>query len=739
MVVVWAAAAVGIGTAVGWGRGALGFPAAVAGLAAIVAAVLVRRRALWFAVVALCYAACASAAWRTAAQADAVLPTLSERVVEVCGSARELGPRSVVLRAERVETRTRAWTVSEPVRVVHEDVRRVRPGERVCARGEVVAPRAPTDPPLLVADDLRAGEVSSRIRVAASTVRASFSRVAQDALPPTQAGLLLGMTDGDVALLDERTVETFRTTGLAHLVAVSGSNVAVVIVVVMLVVRRLFPRRRWMHAAFALPCLVFFAFLTGLEASVLRAVVTASIALVVTVDGRTTDAIRLAAFAFVVLVGASPELLFHPGFQLSFAATVGLILWARPLTESIARRLPSGRIWLAVAASVGTTVAAQAAAAPLLALHFGRIPAVGGIANLLVAPLAPVVMIGGVVVLGVAALVPPLASAPVLMRLLLDAILWASRVFSGLPSASIDAGVLVGVAMCAGLVAYVARSRAVRSGAMAVALVAICATGGGALGAHRCDGGSVVALDVGQGTAVLLRAGGHAVLVDGGPDDGRVVDDLDAHGVAHLDAVFISHPHADHVQGVVDVLERLDAGAIIAPVTLGWGSGAAVVAAAEDARVPVRHAAAGDAFDFGDALRIEVVHPQPVDEPPIHEENNVHAFSLVLRAEVEGASVLLPGDVGAEEEKELLDPEVVGSSILVAPHHGSKDLDPAFIEAVDPRVVLVTVGEDNRYGHPATEAMRAYDAHAAVFRTDTQGAIAVCAADGSLQVVTESR
>lgn len=753
--VALAAVAVAIGTLVGHGRPAVAWPFAAASALLVTAALVWRteaRRVVALALCALCASAGASAAWRTAATRDAVLPRLADGgVVEVCGFARSLRARSFEMRVDRVETtggarsatpsgitkevRSRAWETSEPLRVTGRVAASVRPGESLCAKGEIARPREGRDePPLLVAEAIGERRSASVVRLAAASVRARFARSAAEALPKTQAGLLLGMTEGDVALLDEATVEAFRTTGLAHLVAVSGSNVAVVLTVVMLVARRVFLHRRWMHLAIALPALAFFAFLTGLEASVLRAVVTAAIALFATVEGRATDGIRLASLAFVVLVLASPELLFHPGFQLSFAATLGLILWARPLTDLIARRMPGRTLFVAVAACVGTTLAAQAAAAPLLAWHFGRIPALGGVANLVVAPLAPIVMIGGIVTLSAASLVPPVDWAPVLMRLPLDAILWCGRTFARLPAASLDATFVAGLAIAAIPAVIVARSPRARTAAIALILVAWTAARGSALAGGTCEGDAIVALDVGQGTAVLLRAAGHDVLVDGGPDDGDVVSDLREQGVGVLDAVFVSHPHADHTQGVVDVLGSLEVGALIAPFTIGWGTGGDVVRAARAAGVPVVHTSSGDVHRFGPGLEVDVVFPDTL-EVPLRTEEAVHANSLVLRASVGGADVLLPGDIGAEEERDILEADVA-SSILVAPHHGSKDLDPTFVDAVAPRIVLVTVGEHNRYGHPAPEALRAYAAHGRVFRTDRHGTVALCGTEDGVAVTT---
>jgi competence protein ComEC len=739
-----AAAAVTAGTALGWGRSVLTIPLTAVCVCSLAVASLTFRHgklAAAAALVALCAAAGGSAAWRSAAADESLLPGLAERhaPVRVCGTVQLLRHRSIEIRAEHVARigaeDERAWVTRERLRISGDDAMAIRPGERICATGGLVEAREGRDEaPLLVAERIRAEGNGSPIRLAASIVRSRFSEVAQRALPKTQAGLLLGMTDGDVRLLDEATMEDFRTTGLAHLVAVSGSNVAVVLVVVMLIARVLIPRSRALRGLAALLPLIFFAFLTGLEPSVLRAVVTAGVALAVTAGGRLGDAIRLACVAFVLLVLTTPELLFHPGFQLSFAATFGLILWARPLTEKLERLLPTGRGWTVVSIAVGTTVAAQIAVAPLLAWHFGRVPALGGLANLIAAPLAPIVMIGGLGTLGLSSLTSALDWLPATMRLPLDVVLVCARWFARVPAASLSVGVLTALALTASLAVIVAGSARARAGAGACMILFAAASAGQLFGGPVCGGASITALDVGQGTAVLLRDEGHAVLVDGGPEAGGVTYDLAQFGVRSLDAVFVSHPHADHTEGVVKVLERLPVERVVGPVTLPWRKGSDVIRSARRAGVPVSEIAAGETFTFG-RIRIEVVFPPPGPAPP-YAEDLVHAYALVLRAELGGATVLLPGDVGAAEEQQIVDDEI-DSAIFVAPHHGSKDLDPAFVDAVDPEMTLVTVGADNRYGHPAPEAIEAYSRHGNVFRTDQDGAVSVCLADENAEVTTE--
>lgn len=700
------------------------------------------RWAISVGLVAVCAAAGADAAWRSAGAADRVLPGLasSEEVARVCGTVLQVRERSAEVRARSVETEEARWEVREPVRVAGEGSTATSVGREICAVGSVVRSGLESDgPPLLVADAVEGAGTGSWLRWTAERVRKRFRGAARDALPDEQAGLLLGMTEGDTELLSERTMERFRTTGLAHLVAVSGSNVAVVLAVVLLGVRVIVPRGRVLRVLFALPPLVFFAFLTALEPSVLRAVVTAGLVLAVTAVGRQADAVRAGALAFVVLVLVSPELLYRAGFQLSFAATGGLVFWARPLSERLMALWPGppGRVVEGAALGVSATVAAQIAVAPLLAWHFGQVPAAGGLANLLVAPLAGVVMVGGMATLTAASLSGVFAWAPATLRLVLDLILWSAETFSELPLASMRVGVPLAAAVAGLLPAALARSRQARVGALVLVVVGASTGVGGGLvpSGDGCPGAEVRAIDVGQGTAVLLRDGPHAALVDGGPEEGDVVESLQALGVGSLDAVFVSHPHADHTEGLEDVLTKMPVGAVVGPVILGWGVGAKVETAARRAGVGIREAADGDVFRIGPRIRLEVLAPDPGPAPAEEDPEAINAYSLVLRATVDGVAAILPGDIGAREQTTLVD-DHVAAVVLIAPHHGSADLDPGFIESVGPRATVVTVGE-NRYGHPTETALGTYGGYGTVLRTDRNGSVGVCASDGRAEVVSE--
>ncbi len=735
---VVAALLVGVGTVLAFGHPGLALPCAALACATGVVPFVVRRRVVVLAAAGavLVFAAAASASWRSVATGEALVPKLakSEAVVRACGTVQQLGPHSAELRVERLARRGRAWRVREPVRVAGKGAEHLAPGEDICAAGALRPARAGHDePPVMLADTLDREGTGSRIRRAAGAVRKRFSDAAVHALPKRQAGLLLGMTDGDTALIDGATTEDFRTTGLAHLVAVSGYNVAVFLAIVMVAVRAVVRRGRFLRVAFALPALVFFAFLTGLEPSVLRATVSAGVVLVATAGGRMSEALRAAALAFSLLILASPEMLFAPGFQLSFAATLGIILWSEPIAQRIVPRATS-RVARAVASGLATTIAAQFAVAPLLAWHFGRIPGLGGLANLVAIPLGGFVMLGGLSTLSIASVLPALDWAPATMRLPLDAILASAHAFARVPAASVTVGVVTACAITAIVAAFAATSLRARSACVALGVVFVGVASGQAIGGPSCPDAFVAALDVGQGSAVLLRSGDHSVLVDAGPPGGRVVEQIRATGVDHLDALFVTHSHMDHALGALDVIHRMRVGHLLGPKALLWASGAQVIRAARSADIPYDDVAANDSFDFG-AIGVRIMWP-PDDDLPSFSQDAIDANSLVLRAEIAGTSVLLPGDIRSEQQQALTN-EDVSVPVLVAPHHGSKDLDPDFVAGVSPRVTLITVGAPNPYGLPAPEAVRAYASRGPVLRTDQDGRVTLCLDDTGARVVKE--
>ena len=220
----------------------------------------------------------------------------------------------------------------------------------------------------------------------AAAVRGSLRRSTRG-IEERRAGLVRGLTIGDTSAIDEITEHQFRRTGLAHLVAVSGSNVAIVLGAVVSLIRRLRPSVR---TILCLATLALYVVIVGPEPSVLRAAAMGAIVVTGIMWGRRAEPLHALGLALVILIAVRPGLTTSVGLHLSAAATTGLVLWARPLAENFARVMPRLVAW-----ALGATLAAQIAVAPIMIVVFGEISLVSPLANLLAIPaVAPATVLG---------------------------------------------------------------------------------------------------------------------------------------------------------------------------------------------------------------------------------------------------------------------------------------------------------------------------------------------------------
>jgi len=545
---------------------------------------------------------------------------------------------------------------------------------------------------------------------AAAAVRESL-RGSVAHLPQHPRALVPALVVGDDAAVDEQLAEDFRATGLTHLLAVSGTNLTLVVGFLLVAGRWCGVRGRGHYVVAALG-IAGFVLVARTEPSVVRAGAMGVVGLVgLGVDGRERGP-RALGVAVVALLLLDPGLAVSVGFALSVVATAGILLLAPGFRDALARWLPR---WLAEAVAVPT--AAQLACTPLVAAISGQVSLVAVGANLLVAP-----VIGPATVLGLAGGLVGLlwnAAGRVCGSFAGWCVAWLAAVAergAGLPTAAVGWG--TGATSLAALTLLVV--------VLALGLPHLLR---GPVGSLACCGVLVVAVlvrppapgwpppgwvlvgcDVGQGDALVIPAGpGSAVVVDAGPDPRPVDRCLDRLGVDRVPLVVLTHPHADHVDGLDGVLDGREAGARLTSTS---------------AR-------------FGDTRRVGQVTLQVLWPPPGLGSDNPNDHSVVLLAEVHDVRLLLTGDVEPPSQRTLARAwPSLAVDVLKVPHHGSRFQDLGWLLGLGADVAVVSAGVDNDYGHPSADTLEPLARGGlTVLRTDLDGDVAVTVEDGRLGVV----
>jgi competence protein ComEC len=580
----------------------------------------------------------------------------------------------------------------------------------------------------------RIGPSANPLVRAAQAFRAFAGRSIGRLFPPEEAGLLMGLALGDDSRLDAGLARDFQATGLGHLLVVSGENVAMVLAPVLALALAL-RLRRVPRFLLGLGTVVFFVVLTGAEPSVMRAGVMAGLTLFGVLVGRPRSTASILAGAVLVLLVIDPSLVWAIGFQLSVAATAGMVALATPFAERL-RFLPRP-----IALAAGTTLAAQAGVTPILLFHFREVPGVTILANLLAFPgVSPALLLGlGAAATGLA--IP--AAGHVLAAIALVPMRYLELVADRLARAPVPwitsgggLAPLVGGAVLVCVLALWLRSnrrlpRIALVGAVALLPIFVWTT---ALSAGPPSGLVVRFLDVGEGDAALVTSpGGANVLIDAGPDPGLVATKLSALGVKRLDVVVASHQHADHVAGFPSVLARFPVGLVLEPGCHDPSPAYAdLLSAVADEHLPVEHPRTGDTYAVGD-LRLDVLGPSACSEGTTANPND---DSIVIRLIYREDVVLFPGDAEKPLQQEILDAgEPVAAEVLKVPHHAGATSLEEFFDAVDPELAVVSVGQPNDFGHPVPEVLDELEATGAeVLRTDLLGDVTVTFAPEGLLV-----
>jgi competence protein ComEC len=644
-------------------------------------------------------------------------------------------------------------------------------GNRVVVVGVVEAPASfdGFDYPAYLARQGIGGLVRTRdARVLDAPARAGPAQIAAAArrwlldglhemVPEPEAALGAGILLGVRSSIAPEVADDFAIAGLTHVVAISGWNIAIVAALVGTLMRPLEERRggHWLAPAAAATTIAGYVVLTGASPSVVRAALMAGAMMVARFGGSRAHAASALGLAALAMLVVAPSVLWDVGFQLSALATAGLILFA----GSIEARLAGLPAWLRE--PIALTLAAQLTTLPVVVGSFGRVSLVAPIANVAVVPLVPLVML-------LCAIAAPLGAITTVLQVgvLTDAIRWAaggsawlllhSMIVAGHLAASVPMAALpvtapgwlamawypaVGLAWRRSALRGeveappqdelrpLVRSRppsSLRRAAAAiwphVQFLARPAAGIAAAGvllialtaASLPDGRlHLVALDIGQGDAILvITPSGATMLIDGGPDPDLLLRRLGERlpwWHRRIDIVMLTHPHEDHVAGLVAALERYEVGLI-----LDTGRDYAnptyprfLRLARSEPGGRLVTARTGQLLRLDPQTTVSLLYPTPDDVTAPLPEGDINNASVVALLRFGGFTALLTGDAHIPVEATLADRGLLTRiDVLKVGHHGSRSsTGPDLLATTRPSVAIISCGIGNAFGHPHQETL----------------------------------
>jgi competence protein ComEC len=603
------------------------------------------------------------------------------------------------------------------------------------------------------------------------SLRERLSTSLARALPEPQGSLAQGILLGLRTNIPDSLNQAFSRTGTAHILAISGLNISIVIAILLSLGILVFGRQRSIYIWLALGVIWLYTLLAGMNPPVIRAAIMGSLFLIAEYLGRQGSAIIALAFAAAVMVGIQPQLLWSVSFQLSFLAMAGLIFFY-PYFQTWGRkgvaRLFKNREKIVPTASIITdgfasTLAAIVAVGPLIAYNFGVVSLVSVPATFFSLPALPAIIVTAALVAFVGLFTPLMAQIlGWLAWLFLSYFVFLVQGFDALPFSSFQvstvstwhiwgyyailAGVIASLNYRMQLADFSSRLTAgIRKVAQGIPkprlgfspkwlvlplLVAAILMWSVAL--TMPDGKLHVSfLDVGQGDAILIQMpNGQDILIDGGPDPQKINLELSERlpfWDRTIDLVVCTQPQADHITGLVEVLQRYKVKQVLEPgVSYNSSIYQEWCNLVEEKQIKRDKAQAGQEIDLGNGIRLEVLNP-PVS---LWEgtSDDVDNNGVVLRLSWGKVSFLFTADIREEVEFELIGQRAsLKSTVLKVSHHGSKTSTTSqFLAAVAPEVAVISVGEDNPFGHPSPEVVeRLIDrlGEDNVYRTDEDGTI----------------
>ncbi|MGN1139663.1 MAG: DNA internalization-related competence protein ComEC/Rec2 [Oliverpabstia sp.] len=578
---------------------------------------------------------------------------------------------------------------------------------------------------------------AGKIQIGFESFRNKCRNIIYEIFPQNEADIMAALLLGEKQNLDEKTKSEFQSAGISHIMAISGLHIS-------MLGAGLWNALRWMGIPMSLSSfcsllvLIGYGILIGSPTTAVRALIMFGLMLGARILGRTYDFLSALAMAGILLLLDNPDLLMDSGFQMSFAAVVGMGTYVEWQIE-LCRDLMKGRKGEYVGGKIVAGVSIWLFMLPVVLHTFYQVSVIGIICNLVILPLMPLVLGSGFLALilgywgaGPGSLLGLPAYGIVRMYEWLGEAAQSASAGVWTPGKPSLPAILIYYGILAGVCITCSKMKEKRPGKILLIHMTGIMLMLFLMASPWKYQNRITVLDVGQGDGIVLQTGRTEVLVDGGSSSRNrvgkyvILPFMKYEGISRLEAIFLTHTDQDHLNGAIEVLEESKKGwLIVEQVFLPWWmknteEGEQIRLLAKEVGTACSFLKAGDKLSMGKA-KIKVLHPN--DEDYSH---NPNGGSLVFIWEIDGMRALFTGDLPLEEENKILY-DLPGCEILKTAHHGSNgSTSKAFLEKINPKVALISCGKNNYYGHPGEETLsRLQESCCQIFRTDEQGALIV--------------
>ena len=554
-------------------------------------------------------------------------------------------------------------------------------------------------------------------------IRSVLSHVfPEDVFPFVQALLL-----GDSGLITYELDTAFKISGIRHIIAISGLHVSVFYGLISLFTFR----KRYLTALICIPVLLLFAAVAGFTPSVTRACIMIILMILAQVFNREYDSPTALSFACLVMLAVNPFVIASVSFQLSAGCVMGILLFSSRINNRIIRHFnktdpksPGGRLLRFLSTSFSVTLGAMSLTTPLCAYYFGMVSLIGIVTNLLTLWAVNLLFNGVIVTILLSLLsLPAAAVCGRVLAWIARYICGCAQLFARFPLAAVYTKsiyiVIWLVFMYVLLAAFLLLKKKKPGILICCAVLGLCVSLLASWLEPYTHHTRLTVLDVGQGQAILIRTGGRNILIDCGGDTDEAAADCAANtllsqGTPHLDALIITHPDRDHAGGISCLLSRISTDLLLLP-----GS------TQEEALADLPAECVENVLWVTENLTLSIGSSTiTIFAPPMVKDGNEN--SLCVLYEGNGCAILVTGDRSSFGEGILLkENSLPDVDVLIAGHHGSKySTSEELLRTVKPETVIISVGRENYYGHPAPELLqRLADFGCTVYRTDLHGTV----------------